>query len=186
MQFDYQPGRFGISYNTKWTILKHVQFIVNDQELFNEEDFGDIAAGGRLPDNRLYDAVQQEYSQLPAFGCDYLGMRESDSGIREFDDIYQLVYRGKIITIEASAEFGIRSENRRLLEIHDTVFFNLRSASDSNMILIHNFSRPVADPEPVTYSISISRMESEFDATETFTRANGFRMTLFTALNSVG
>ena len=173
--FDYSVDEKEHSYNIKWTILKHIQYMINKAKVFKE-----IFPGG-LSDDHFYDALSVESKNLPAFGVDYFGKRAVGGGA---EDIYQIRYVGRQIEISANNRFGVESNNRILLFVHDLIINNFTKLNQLNKLEIFNF--PVPDIEPVKsgHTFTMELLETVPSRDEvTHSRVNAMEFTFSVKFN---
>lgn len=167
--FDYSVIVKERSYNIKWTILKHIQYMMNREKIFN-----DLFSSG-LGDDHFYDSLSIESKNIPAFGVDYFGKRSNPEGL---EDLYQIRYVGRQIEIKSNNRFGIESNNRTLLMVHDIIIFNFTELNQMNRLEIFNF--PVPDIQPVKsgHTFSMDLLESVPSRNEiTHSRVNAMEFT---------
>ena len=176
--FDFfKPGTFEVNYNIKWTILKWVQYIVNDIGIFSKEDIGPGAISPYFPDNHLYDAISNEYNRMPAFGSDFMHTVESDSTVNRYEYIHKLVYRGRLIDITPEEKYGVKSKNKQLIKIHDCIAFNFEKLSTDNQLVVLNFTDEFNEPRKTAEQFSMRLIESSFPDDPEFTRTNSIDWT---------
>jgi len=149
--FNYAVVEPEIVYNIKWTILSHVMHIVNRAKLFNDT----FPAG--LDSRHFYDAISEEYTSSPAFGIDYLGLRQLEGS---YEDLMMLRYVGKRVAIEPKNEHGIMSENRKLLLVHDIVSANLGVLNKKQSLVMYDFSDRKNDPTITSVGFGMTLLES--------------------------
>jgi len=149
--FSYPVDEKERAYNIKWTILKHIQHIINRSGIFDEE----LPDG--LEDDHFYDSLDIDSAERPAFGVDYLGKRTEPEGLM---DLFVVRYVGKIIRLDPRAKFGVQSTNRQLLFIHDLIVENFTKLDQSNSLQIYNFSSPDIVPVPSGKAFSMKLIES--------------------------
>jgi len=178
--FDYTPSLIEITYNIKWTLLKHAQYIVSQKELFDENDFPG-GFNGSFPDEHIFDAIVDFYPRLPVLAIEFRGNRDADSEITVSDMLFTLEYRGLLPDIEQNIH-GIASTTRKLCRLHDTLIVSIAELSLSNQLLAYDFTR--TDSEPVKTGIGFSAIlgDTTFTQTEISSRMNGFDLSYLVRL----
>jgi hypothetical protein len=171
LDMGYNPGEFEFSYNLKWTLLKHVQFICNVIGLFNEEDFPS-EPGFYMPDSHLFDTIVSEFPRLPAFGVEYVGTQQSERVGAIYEDVYVIRYGGRRITIDPLSRYGVSSANRNILKIHDTVKYNLEELSSRNFLRVFDFRTQNAEPRAMDVGFSLKLLDSSFPTSAAVQREN--------------
>lgn len=176
--FDFfNPGDYDTNYNIKWTILKWAQYIVNHLGIFSKDDFIHGAVSPYFPDENLYDAISPEYANMPAFGSEFLHTVESDSALARYEYIHKLVYRGKLIDIIPETKYGIKTENKKLVKIHDCIAFNFEDLSSDNKLTVLNFLDEFNEPRVTSEQFTMRLIESSFPDDPEFTRTNSIDWT---------
>ncbi len=173
--FTYETDQFRPAYDIKWTILQHIRHIVNRNKVFS-----DLFSSG-LPEDHFYDALSNEYKLLPAFGVDYVGKRVVGS---EVQDLFLIRYVGKRIEIKPFNRYGIQSENRRLLNIHDDLYNNFIKLSRRNGLVILQFRDDTLDPVESAVGFTMDLLDSIPSRDEnTHARVNSLEMTYGLKIN---
>ncbi len=173
--FDYAVREFRPAYNIKWTILMHLRHIVNRNKIFV-----DLYPDG-LDENHFFDSLSSEYKILPAFGVDYLGKRVVSADV---EDLFMVRYVGRAIDIIPLNRYGIASENRRLLAVHDDIFHNFQWLSKDNKLRIYKFRDDTLDPIISNIAFTMDLLDSIPSRDEaTHTRVNSLEMTFSSKIN---
>jgi hypothetical protein len=150
-------------------------YIVNRNNIFR-----DVYPDGLGPDH-FFDALSTEYSPLPAFGCDYLGKRVVGA---EVEDLFLIRYVGKNIQINPLSRYGVMSENRRLLTVHDDLFSNFERLSRNNQLLVYKFLDDTLDPVLTQTGFRMDLLDSIPSRDEiTHARVNSLEMTFGIKIN---
>jgi hypothetical protein len=174
--FDYKPTELQVSYNIKWTILHHIKYIVNRVKLFDN-----LYPDG-LDGTHFYDALSQEYKNLPAFGIDYLGKRVVGA---ELEDLFLIRYVGMNVQIIPENRFGIVTDNRTLLTLHDLLYYNFEKLSRNNSLIMYTFEHDKLDPNLTQIGFSMELLDSIPSRDEkTHARVNQFEMTYGVVINT--
>jgi hypothetical protein len=157
--------------NIKLSILKAIQQIVNDAEIFTASYLN--KENNYLPDSHLYDAIEPEFGNLPGFGVDFAGYTRSDSELRIHDPIYMLAYRGKVNKMkEKSLAEVVESELTLVTIVHDTILRGLEEMSDKNRLKLFDFSRDYQAPSETQRRITMNLIESMFPSSSEMARTN--------------
>ena len=174
---DFKPGSFNTNYNVKWTILKLAQHIVNRLGIFDKGDFGRGSTSPYFPDENLYDVISPEFVNMPAFGSDFMHTVESDSPVNIYEYIHKLVYRGRLIDILPESKYGVKTENKRLIRIHDCIAFNIEKISSDNQLVVRDFVDEFNEPRVTSEQFSMRLIESSFPDDPEFARTNSIDWT---------
>jgi hypothetical protein len=174
---DFRPGSYNTNYNLKWTILKLSQSIINFLGIFNKEDFGQESTSPYFPDDNLYDVISPEYANMPALGSEFMHTVESDSSVNRYEYIHKLVYRGRLIDILPESKYGVKTENKRLIRIHDCIAFNIEEISSNNQLVVFNFTDEFNEPRATSEQFSMRLIESSFPDDPEFARTNSIDWT---------
>jgi hypothetical protein len=130
----------------------------------------------------VFDVIANTYSPVPAIGCDFQGTVVDPTIIGQYIDVYELRYRGRIITMAPMSRFGVKSENRSLMLIHGAIKENLMRLSKENRLEIYSFDDEGREPMITGHHFHMTLLESTFAETNDASRANGvnwlFRVTL--------
>jgi hypothetical protein len=172
----YTPIALEIAYHIKWTLLWHIRYIVNYNKIFE-----DIAPSG-LSKDHFYDALSTEYNNLPAFGIDYFGKRTVQG---QQEDIFIIRYVGKNVQISPLSKYGTKSENERLLRVHDHIFCNFKKLSDSNDLTILKFLEDELSPRESSAQFNMLLLDSIPSRDDvTHSRVNALEFTYSIGINS--
>ena len=85
MSYTFAIEEVELSYNIKWTMLKVVQYIVNNSDL-KKKVFGNK----KLDDEHFADAIRDSYTAVPVFAVEYDGVRQISNSAYE-NHIYRLI-----------------------------------------------------------------------------------------------
>jgi hypothetical protein len=88
------------------------------------------------------------------------------------------VYRGRLIDINVeSNKYGVKTENRKLIKVHDCIAFNFEELSSSNQLTMLNFIDEFNEPRITSQQFSMRLIESSFPDNPEFTRTNSIDWT---------
>jgi hypothetical protein len=142
--------------------------------------FADMFPDG-LDDRHFFDALSTSYAPLPAFGVDYLGKRVVGGDV---EDLYMIRYVGKNVDIKPLNRYGVTSENRRLLAIHDDIYSNFEEMSRKNELKIYKFRDNNLDPIISDIAFTMDLLDSIPSVDEaTHSRVNSLEMTFSSKIN---
>lgn len=170
--FNYTPSLIEVTYNIKWTLIKHAQYIISQPELFDDNIL--LKFGGHdFPNSHLFDTTSDDYPRLPALAIEFRGLRDADSEITQSDLLFTLEYRGLMGHLEENIH-GVASTNRSLLRLHDTIWVTLQELSLNNQLVAYDFTRSDSEPTKTAIGFSANLGDTTMTQTGDSNRMNGF------------
>lgn len=182
MYFDYPIEECNDHNLIKMTLLKHAQAIANGSGIFRSEDFRNNNQQSIFPDENLYDAIANTYSNLPAISVDFGGLIISERTDYVYDSLVAVEFKSKEPRVSVPFSEVSRSTVADIIHFHDVLNQNLLKLSKDNRLEMLSFDDKINDLIGKKKFFSLTLVQSTF-VEHASGRPDGFTITYSVHIN---